>query len=99
MSLRNRLSNVEKRTCELAHDRSPTINRHALECLMRYGLVHNHLRAAISPGHKKREVLSDEEWSAFIARSVAHFNGNMWHHKEERMILLYLQAHVWRAQV
>lgn len=86
MSLRNRLRKVEKRISELAHDGSVTINRHGLECLMRYGLVHNHLNTVIPLGHKRREEMSDEEWSAFIARSVEHFNGDMWFHKEERMI-------------
>jgi hypothetical protein len=50
---------------------------HVMRCLMRYGLVWNHLNTVISLGHKTREEMSDDEWLEFRTSSVAFFNSNL----------------------
>jgi len=51
--------------------------RHVMRCVMRYGLVWNHLAAVVRRGHKMREEMTSDEWAAFIAGSVAYFNSHL----------------------
>ncbi len=48
-----------------------------MRCLMRYGLVWNHLDNVVPYGHKTREEMTDDEWSEFKAASVKGFNNNL----------------------
>ncbi|MDQ3821400.1 MAG: hypothetical protein M3362_27485 [Acidobacteriota bacterium] len=86
MSLKSRLLKAENSLHKITHEQSAARRQHILECLMRFGLVHNHLKCVIPLGHKTREEMTDEEWSDFITRSVAYFNRNQWFHREDRTI-------------
>ncbi len=48
-----------------------------MRCLMRLGLVWNHLLNVIPSGHKTRQEMRSEEWAEFRERSVAFFNNNL----------------------
>ncbi len=50
---------------------------HVMRCLMRYGLVWNHLNSVIRFRHKTREEMTDDEWAEFREGSVRFFNNNL----------------------